>query len=426
MHAWKDRSLLRIFGLVLVTVPLGLSVGCSSGGGNGNSDQDPDGGEDVGSGSGGGGSGGSGSGPTPPRVDVTPGSYAIAPPNQCKNQYYVEGCERGNPESTCGGECESINACRKEEAGRPGEPGFICPRFMQFSDEMEQAATDDAERYVWGADPFAYAVVGHDTDESPGSVDDAGKSPCCQCYQLVFDTPKEDQLLNQETRVSTITPPKPLIVQAFNTGATTKTFDIYMGAGGLGAFDACAPGGQGLVNQYSSYPSAGQPNGGGVKAVGEFGNNTACKNQYNLVTPETLNSSGCQSLITNTCNQIESSTPWITDVTRHSCIESNQADSLYHVNWNVLVKRVACPQALTEVTGCKLIENLPSPDPNVTTAAQAKTDPSFKSGYSTTTMQDCCKPTCAAQDHVAKRGHVTDGLYNSFYTCGIDGEPLTE
>ncbi len=359
-------------------------------------------------------------------VDVGPGSYALPPPDQCKNQYYVEDCVDGDASTACGGVCTSANACANE--GKPGEPGFICPRFMLFADEMSQASTDDAERYGWGEEsPFTYAVVGHDTDSEAGSVDDAGKSPCCQCYQLIPSLP-EDQVLNQQTKQPTIPLPKPLIVQAFNTGATTKTFDIFVGSGGYGAFNACAPGGSGIDHQYTSYPSAGQPSGGGVKAVGEFGNQTACKTQENLVTEATITSEGCQSLIETTCNQIESATPAITETTRRSCIESNKVDTLYHQNWKVYAKRVQCPVSLTEVTGCKLQEDLPLPDPSVTTAAQAAADSSFKTGYSTTTMQDCCKPSCAWQDKVTgtEGNHTADGLYNSFYTCTKDGTPLTQ
>lgn len=366
-------------------------------------------------------------------MDVEPGYYAIAPPNQCKNQFYVAGCEEGNASSTCGGVCVSANACQNE--GKPGDPGFACPRFLLSSDEFQQAETDDATRYTWGTagdSPFNYAVVGHDTDTSADSVDDAGKSPCCQCYQLVFDKPEQQMLTDgQADGPPTVPAPKPLVVQAFNTGATTKTFDIYMGAGGLGAFNACAPGinPPGAIDYlYSAYPAGGQPSGGGVKAVGELGNNTACKNQYNLVTAATIDSAGCQDLIAEQCNTVTADSATVTDSTRRSCIESNQSASYYHANWTVYAKRVACPQAITEVTGCKLVEDLPPPDPNVLTAAQAAADPSFKSGYSTTTMQDCCKPSCSWQDKVTgtEGGHTADGLYNSFYTCDKAGVPLTE
>lgn len=372
---------------------------------------------------------GDGAGGTPP-VDPIPGSYALDPPNQCKNQFFVQGCEEGNPASTCGGVCTSANACANE--GKPGEPGFICPRFMLFSDEMSLAARDDATRYSWppsDESPFEYAVVGHDTDTEAGSVDDAGKSPCCQCYQLIPYEP-EQQVKDQLTGEPTVPLPKPLIVQAFNTGATTKTFDIFMGAGGLGAFNACSPDGSGIESQYTSYSSDGQPNGGGIKAVGEYGNGSACKNAQNLVTTETLTSEGCQSMVAASCEEIVSEVPEITETTQRSCIESNQVDSLYHMNWKVYAKRVACPVALTEVTGCKLIEpDLPAPDANILTPEAAAADPTFKVGYSTTTMQDCCKPSCSWQEKVTgefEGGHTADGLYNSFYTCEKDGVPLTE
>jgi hypothetical protein len=299
---------------------------------------------------------------------------------------------------------------------------------MLFADEMVRAAKDDAALYGWstnGESPFEYAVVGHDTDSDPNGVDDPGKSPCCQCYQLVFYEP-EQQVKDQMTQEPTVVLPKPLIVQAFNTGATTKTFDVYMGHGGLGAQNACSP--DSPPNQYSSYPLDGQPNGGGIKAVGEWGNNSACKNQYNLVTAETLSSDACQAKIEAACNQIESETSWITEVTRRSCIASNQPETLYHMNWKVYAKRVKCPEGLTKVTGCKLVEDLPEPDPNVVSPSAAQADSSFKTGYSTTTMQDCCKPSCAWSDKVtgAEGGHTADGKYNSFYTCDLAGNPLTE
>ncbi len=70
------------------------------------------------------------------------------------------------------------------------------------------------------------------------------------------------------------------------------------------------------------------------------------------------------------------------------------------MNWKVYAKRVKCPVGLTQVTGCKLVEDLPEPDPNVIAPGAAQADSSFKTGYSTTTMQDCCKPSCAWSDKV--------------------------
>jgi hypothetical protein len=72
--------------------------------------------------------------------------------------------------------------------------------------------------------------------------------------------------------------------------------------------------------------------------------------------------------------------------------------------------------------GC---ENRPQANPAVTTAAQAAADSSFHSGYTTTTMQDCCKPTCGWQDNVKSAG-ATVGMYDSFYSCNQQGVPVTE
>jgi hypothetical protein len=66
---------------------------------------------------------------------------------------------------------------------------------------------------------------------------------------------------------------------------------------------------------------------------------------------------------------------------------------------------------------------LPKPDPNAKTAAEA--DPTFKAGYTTTTMQDCCKPTCAWKNWVADMGLKSVGEWRSFYSCDANGTPIT-
>jgi len=362
--------------------------------------------------------GGSGSGGSDPIV----GFYELPPPDACHNQFFVSGCQTGNPGSACGGNCEPVNACFNE-GKPPTPPGFICPRFMLFSDEMEQAAQDDAARYGWstsGESPFTYAIVGHDLDPGAGSVDEGGTgNTCCQCYQLIPSA--------NENQASTLPLPKPMIVQSFNTGASTTTFDVFMGAGGLGANDACTAAGNGPGQQYDSYPTDGQNFGGGISAVAQFGNGTPCKEQQGSVTPSTLSSPGCQNLIESRCNEIsDDASPEITELTRRSCIQANQPESLYHQNIQVFAKRVACPEGLTRVTGCQLQDTAPPVDPAVLSAAQAASDGSYRAGYNTTTMQDCCKPTCAWTDNVEGRGHVTQGGFDSFYTCHEDGVPLTQ
>ena len=81
----------------------------------------------------------------------------------------------------------------------------------------------------------------------------------------------------------------------------------------------------------------------------------------------------------------------------------------------------------TDVTGCKLKpQSLPAVNPAVKTPGQAAADSSFKSGYTITTMQDCCMPTCAWQNNVSGQNVPVAGKYNSFYSCNQSGIPQTE
>jgi len=365
---------------------------------------------------------------------VGPGTYAMNPPNQCYNRFAIQGCRKGVATSECGGACmndygaASANAC---EGGKTGVPiNFACPRFLLYSDEFIQAATDDNNT------AFNYGIVGHDVDTS--GVDGTNTNACCQCYQIVFDYPKENQVWvdpnNSGAPASAVPPPKAMIVQSFNTGtAGPGNFDIYMGAGGLGANNGCfsiggstSPSG---LYQYTGYPAAGQPGGGGVKAAGEFGNQSACKNSYSWVTAATVSSAGCVAKVTAACNEIVATDPAQQAAARRSCIQSNDANSFYHLNWYFWAKRVECPAHLTEVTGCKLApQGLPAPDPSVTTVAQAQAagfrqKDNTGQQYFSTTMEDCCKPSCAWTDNV--KG-ATVGKYNSFYSCNQGGIPQTE
>lgn len=391
--------------------PIGVGGGPSSSGGAGTGSQPNTGG-----------SGQAGGAPTTGGAEAAGGtvSDALPPPDQCINRYYVEGCIQGDPTSECGGNCQPPSAGHAE--GKPGEPGYMCPRSILFGPEMTRAAAADAARYGWGeSSPFNYAVVGHDNDG--GVLDDPGASVCCTCFQLVPYLPDENQVVKDGQ--SAVPLPKPLIVQVFNTGATTTTFDVFLGAGGIGAVNACMDPAVGAEAFYSSYPAIGQTFDGGIKAVGNPGNGTPCKDSTNNVTVDSLASAGCQEWVSSGCNQIIHSDPGITATTRDSCIRSNAPESLYHLNWKVYAKRVSCPLGLTEVTGCRLEEDKPSIDPTVTDPAAAQAA-GFVDGYTTTTMQDCAKPTCAAREKVLAAEHTADGLYNSFYTCNQEGIPWTE
>lgn len=380
-----------------------------------------------------GGSGGAATGGTV----VGPGTYALPPPSQCHNQDYIdfqEGCVEGDASSLCGGKCNTINACLESSAEKPyADLTFMCPRSMLFSEEMTQAAIDD------GLTGFNYAVVGHDADRD--GIDAGSESTCCQCYQLVYayPSPANDRQcqVNPDNPVppaSAIPIPKPLIVQSFNTAATPHTFDVYMAAGGLGANNACAPVAGATSRSgkymYTAYPAVGQPGNGGVKPVTHF---TECKTQYQWVTEESLSSAACQSKVEAACGEIASDIPGLTEQSRASCLQSNDPQGDYHLNWSVYVMKVECPEHLTQVTGCKLApQSFPAVDPSVTTAALAAADSRFWDStgdgnlYETTTMEDCCRPSCSSKDWVEGRGLVSDPDYNAFYSCDEFGVPITE
>lgn len=394
---------------------------------------------------GGGDESGSGGQDTSATTPTGPGAYALPPPSQCHNQDYVSyesGCREGEASSTCGGKCQVINAClESNQTKKYADVTFICPRFMLFSPEMIQAAKDD------GNDGFNYAIVGHDVDGA--GIDGAGtQSTCCQCYQLVYayPSPHNDKqcLVNPDDTTSpksAIPVPPPLIVQSFNTAATPQTFDVYMGAGGLGANNACAKltiGGQEAKSvsgehMYTAYPSVGQPGNGGVKPVTHW--DAECKtSDTRWVTEATFTSEACQNKVEATCNEMKSDIPGLTELGRESCIRSNSPETPYHLNWSVYAMKVECPEHLTQVTGCKLApQGLPAVKKNITTGEQAAGDDGFKARanggsdlYETTTMEDCCRPSCAARDWIEKKGLKPDGLYNSFYSCDGKGVPITE
>ena len=291
----------------------------------------------------------------------------------------MDGMQNGTETGVdCGGPCPACptykinppNLNNKASSGCNGGTGFMCTRSMVFSPEFKQAAADD---FGPPANPaFVYGVVGHDADS--GGIDQ-NSNTCCQCYQLVFTSPRDP--------VTGVPAPKPMIVQAFNTHAGGgKNFDIYMAMGGYGANSNGCPG------MYSSIPTVGEPGNGGVRVE----NLSPCGSN-NMYTEASISSASCQSAVTSTCEMLQSTkSAAVQSASQVSCIEANQPQSLYHMNWNVMAKRVECPTNLTRVTGCKLnSQNLPQADPTAVDSDSASSK-GFASGFTTTTMQDCCRP----------------------------------
>jgi len=404
---------------------LGESGGVSSGGSSSGGSPSNGSGGAGGASSSGGSSGTGGTVRADAAVDAPidtgppPISYALDPPNQMMNQFFIPSCQAGVATSPGGGHCtQGQNACEGTKQG--AQVNFLCPRFMLFSDEMAQAALDD------GYPGLNYGVVGHDVET--GGIDGNVTISCCQCYQLVFSLPENGAQVGGNG-ASAIPIPPPLVVQAFNTSAGGgKNFDVFMGAGGFGAFNACdpnasmtSPSGKYL---YTQFPPDGEPGSGGENAATQI---AGCKGTNNLTTTASLSATTCQTNVATACGKFKSSSATVTNESIRSCVQSNAPDTYYHINWKIYAKRVECPTHLTQVTGCKLAsQGLPAVNPAVTTPDQAAADSSFKSGYTTTTMQDCCMPTCAWQNNVKGQNLAVVGDYDSFYSCDQNGVPVTE
>jgi len=296
---------------------------------------------------------------------------------------------------------------------------------------MIQAAEDDAAAKGWSASdgsPFLYAVARHDTNS--GGVDSGmvGQLPCCECYQLVFAGPS----FNGENASAQWPIPRPLVVQIFNVGGGSESFDLYLGAGGFGSLNACNDGtirSSAGFALYDAYPSLGQPSEGGVK----FSNPllSQCRTATDkALTPSSVASEDCQSKLAEYCAEISASTSAsLANTTRNSCMYGNQLNTLYHQHWAVWAKRVECPESLTRVTGCRLApeSGLATPDPKVSNPEQAKAA-GFSSGYRTSTMQDCCKPACSWTDKVGGKeaSKNVDATFSSFYACDASDDPMVE
>jgi len=305
----------------------------------------------------------------------------------------MDGVQDGNETAPdCGGSCPPCvpymigapntsdkvnNACTSG-----GDVSFICPRFMLFSSEMREAAAADESANGWPAGSFNYGVA---------TLDGAA---CCECYQIVYGAPQNGQLAYAA--------PRPLVIQNFNMGGAPNAFDVFMGKGGEGANTS------GCSQLYSSYPTIGEPNGGGITASAL----SACG-----TTTAGLESAGCVSTVTSECEMIQATSSYVASTTQFSCIQANSGATPYHSNWTVKARKVECPAALTEVTGCKLNPGgNPQPDPSVQTVSEA----SSWSAYSTTTMEDCCKPSCAWPGNVSN----TQSPWSAMYQCDASGNPM--
>jgi hypothetical protein len=273
--------------------------------------------------------------------------------------------------------------------------GFACPHMMLLSNDMIHASIYD------NLDAnFLYAVAGSSSDDD-----------CGRCYQI--------QLLDAERQWRPDF--KQLIVQIINSGFDVMAgqMDIFMGAGGFGYFTACnsdcrSHACQGGTCQEPMYDTPfefwdqahyNDPNAcysGGIKWLDEA-NNT-----------ETLDRL-CRGLIGHEPRDPKD------QITIDSCYRSNM--ELYHQNFvSTHYTSVQCPMGLTMVTGLRRADDddyaRARPHPDNILDKQCNGDRS-KGHFCITTMQDCCKPSCAWRN----KGNP-DPKWSRVDTCSRTGSIL--
>ena len=273
------------------------------------------------------------------------------------------------PSSSMNAEYNGISSC---SGGGDPTVSFACPHLMLLSPDMVLAAKAD------GNDWAVYGVAGI------GQVADCGK-----CFQL--------EITGSSGAYPT---KKKYIVQAVNTGSDVSSgqFDILVGAGGFGIYDAC-----------SSDCKNGRVCGGGHCNAPMF------SGDFSVWTPDG-NCYGGGIRDANGCDPLVTTSPQSRNFAEKTLIYGCKAaiEQHYHQNFQVSFQQVKCPTYLVRVTGIKTRNE----DVGLSIAYQ-----SLKlqgQGQVTTTM-DCCKPTCAWRQNT---GNFTDPNFPQVYVCSKEGIPL--
>tara|TARA_B100000949_G_scaffold152839_1_gene134288 strand:- start:134 stop:1231 length:1098 start_codon:yes stop_codon:yes gene_type:complete len=180
------------------------------------------------------------------------------------------------------------------------------------------------------------------------------------CFRLVFRDGQKD-----------------IIAQVVNTGydmTNPNQFDIQMGAGGMGAFNACAG-----DADISMYPGGKAPWGlvyGGVQ------NEVDCSNlpEYPVVASDSQTSNNLQTLC------------------KYGFDNTYRGENGRNYKFKYVPERVKCPQELTELTGFYRKDDPSSYDMKLYTPCELGDE--YSIACAMTRMMDCAKPTAAWTDHV--------------------------
>lgn len=268
----------------------------------------------------------------------------FAVPNTSSNADY-------NAKSGCGG-------------GGDNTLGWSCPHLMLLSPDMQYAAETDGNSWA------VYGVAGI-----------GQTSNCGSCYQLEITSGGSPS-------------PNKYIVQAVNTGSDVSSgqFDILVGAGGFGIYDAC-----------SSDCQNGQVCSGGHCNAPYY------TGDFNAWTPDG-NCYGGGVHDPNGCSKLTSGGTFADETLLYGC--PTAINRGFHANFEVQWQRVQCPPSLYKATGLRRKDDYRHPIPKLGLTLS-------NSGRTTTTM-DCCKPTCSWRQNIA---NFADPQFPQVYTCNKIGVP---
>jgi hypothetical protein len=239
------------------------------------------------------------------------------------------------------------------------EFAYSCPHLMMFSTDLILAAYFDKLD-----SSFFYAVAASQTDGDCGS-----------CYQV--------KLLGGQRQDSSF---KQLIVQVVNSGSDVRPgqFDLFIGGGGLGLFNACTDdcrykycqggpcGTQGMYSGSFDYWNSRGCYGGGMSFVTNDNNSD----------------------VWEMCKRLSPSGNAYKDATLfQSCYLSNILD--YHQNFDSSEStRVQCPHGLSILTGMRRNDDVSYPMPHIDNNLNVKCSGSASNPCCTHYM-DCCKFSCS-------------------------------
>lgn len=257
--------------------------------------------------------------------------------------------------------------------------GFHCPHMYMFSDDMLLAQEED--NLFDGKESYVYATAGSYSDME-----------CGKCY-----------LVNLKEEGYPF-----LLLQVINSGSDIQRghFDIMIPAGGFGYYNACS---QDCKKNYC---------GGGPCHLGMFDGSFQDWNNFQYSCYQGglhwTKQDGIQELFRK-CNSLVVEKDTIKNrITFQSCVRAN-LNGFYRNFEKIDFKRVQCPPSLIKVTGMQrqddIYYSLPEKD-------KLDFDSHCSSKTCITTMNDCCKPSCAWQKNIATE-------WNRVYTCNQDGVILS-